>query len=43
MVKAVYLVATAVIITALLVGGIVYVVTRPAPDANVLEIYHWWT
>ena len=43
MVKAIYLVATAVIITALLVGGIVYVGTRPAPSANVLEIYHWWT
>jgi glucose/mannose transport system substrate-binding protein len=43
MVKAVYLISTAVIITALLVGGIVYVVTRPPPSANVLEIYHWWT
>jgi glucose/mannose transport system substrate-binding protein len=44
LVKAIYLVATAVIITALLVGGIVYVVTsRPPPSANVLEIYHWWT
>jgi glucose/mannose transport system substrate-binding protein len=43
LVKAIYLVSTAVIITALLVGGIVYVGTRPAPSANVLEIYHWWT
>jgi glucose/mannose transport system substrate-binding protein len=41
--KTIYLVATAVIITALLVGGIAYVLTRPAPSANVLEIYHWWT
>jgi glucose/mannose transport system substrate-binding protein len=43
LVKAIYLVATAVIITALLVGGIVFIVTRPPPSANVLEIYHWWT
>jgi glucose/mannose transport system substrate-binding protein len=44
LVKAIYLVATAVIITALLVGGIVYIVTRPpTSSANVLEIYHWWT
>jgi len=42
-VKAVYLIATAVIITALLVGGIAFVLLRPAPSANVVEIYHWWT
>jgi len=43
LVKAVYLIATAVIITALLVGGVAFVLLRPAPSANVVEIYHWWT
>jgi len=43
LVKSVYLIATAVIITALLVGGIAFVLLRPAPSANVVEIYHWWT
>jgi glucose/mannose transport system substrate-binding protein len=43
MVKAVYLIATAVIITALLVGGVAFVLLRPAPSADVVEIYHWWT
>ena len=43
MVKAIYMIITAVIITALIVGFGVYAFTRPAPSANVLEIYHWWT
>jgi glucose/mannose transport system substrate-binding protein len=43
LVKAVYLISTAVIITALLVGGVAYVLLRPAPSADVVEIYHWWT
>jgi glucose/mannose transport system substrate-binding protein len=39
-----YVVAAAVIITALIVGGVSYywfVLSRPS--ANVVEIYHWWT
>ena len=43
MTKAIYLVATAVIITAVLVAGVAYYLLRPAPSANVVEIYHWWT
>lgn len=39
-----YLVATAVIITALIVGGVAYYAwVLSAPKANVLDIYHWWT
>ena len=43
MVKTIYMVASAVIITALIVGGVAYYLLRPAPSANVVEIYHWWT
>jgi len=43
LVKTVYVVAAAVIITALVVGGVGWYLLRPAPPANVLEIYHWWT
>jgi len=38
----VYAVAAAVIITALVVGSVVWVLTRP-PEEDVVEIYHWWT
>ena len=43
--KAIYLVTAAVLITALVVGGSAYYLLRPAPiaEANVVEIYHWWT
>ncbi|MDH5782297.1 MAG: ABC transporter substrate-binding protein [Candidatus Bathyarchaeota archaeon] len=43
MVKAVYAVTAAVIITALVVGGGAWYFLSPAPPADVLEIYHWWT
>ena len=54
MVKLVYAVTAAVIITALVVGGGAWLFLRPAPTptptpptppppANLLEIYHWWT
>jgi glucose/mannose transport system substrate-binding protein len=43
LVKTIYVVTTAVIITALIVGGVAYYLLRPAPTADVLEIYHWWT
>jgi len=43
LVKTLYVIAAAVIITALVVGGVVYTITRPPPSADVLEIYHWWT
>jgi len=42
LVKMVYAVAAAVIITALIVGPAVWYVTRPPPE-DVVEIYHWWT
>jgi glucose/mannose transport system substrate-binding protein len=37
----VYAVAAAVIVTALIVGPVVWYITRPKED--VVEIYHWWT
>jgi len=43
LVRTVYVVTAAVIITALVVGGIGYYLLRPPPSADVLEIYHWWT
>jgi glucose/mannose transport system substrate-binding protein len=36
-------VTVAVIITALVVGGGIWYITRPTAAADVLEIYHWWT
>ena len=41
--KTVLYVSVAVIITALVVGGGVWYFIKPAPVANALEIYHWWT
>ena len=32
-----------IVVTAIVVGGIVYVFFPPQQEANVLEIYHWWT
>ena len=43
MVKAIYTIIAAVIITALVVGGAAYYLLSPAPSADVVEIYHWWT
>jgi len=43
LVKAIYTIIAAVIITALVVGGAVYYLLSPAPSADVVEIYHWWT
>jgi len=43
LVRTLYVVTAAVIITALVVGGIGYYLLRPPPSADVLEIYHWWT
>jgi len=43
LVKTIYAITAAIIITALVVGGVTWYVTRPPPSANVLEIYHWWT
>jgi glucose/mannose transport system substrate-binding protein len=43
MVKAIYAITAAVLITALVVAGVAWVLWRPAPSANVVEIYHWWT
>jgi len=42
-IKTLYAVILAVIITGVVVGVGTWYVTRPAPEANVLEIYHWWT
>lgn len=47
-IRTVYAVIIAVILTGLIVGVVTWYVTRPpAPptptEANVLEIYHWWT
>jgi len=37
-------VVIAVVSTAAIVGGIMYVVLNPAaPEGNYLEVYHWWT
>lgn len=33
----------AVVVTAAAVGGLMYFLTPAKKDANVLEIYHWWT
>lgn len=45
--KTIYVVIIAVVITALIVGGISYVLftqqQQPKQKANLLEIYHWWT
>ena len=43
LVKAIYTIIAAVIITALVVGGAAYYLLSPAPSADVVEIYHWWT
>jgi len=43
LVKTIYAITAAILITALVVGGVTWYVTRPPPSANVLEIYHWWT
>ena len=43
LVKAIYTIIAAVVITALVVGGAAYYLLSPAPSADVVEIYHWWT
>ena len=43
LVKAIYTIIAAVIITALVVGGAAYYLLSPAPSADVVEIYHWWS
>ena len=32
-----------VVVTSIAVAGFVYVFFPPQQEANVLEIYHWWT
>uniref|UniRef100_A0A7C2FXU1 Carbohydrate ABC transporter substrate-binding protein n=1 Tax=Thermosphaera aggregans TaxID=54254 RepID=A0A7C2FXU1_9CREN len=43
--RTLHAVIIAVLVTAIIVGGILYYVlsTTPKPKANLLEIYHWWT
>lgn len=36
-------VTVAVIITALVVGGVVYYLVAPAPEEKKVEVCHWWT
>jgi glucose/mannose transport system substrate-binding protein len=43
--KTVYVLLLAIIVTGAVVGAGTWYFTRPAPsaEANVVEIYHWWT